>query len=324
MSLQFRIKLFQHLINSSIQMLQSILAEIKIGLDFPEKLKIRDPENVEKKLERLVEGGPDCLQVITDFDHTLTKFKTPDGLRCDTCHGIVDNSSLVEEEFRRKTNALRDKYYPIEVDHEMTLQQKIPLMIEWYTQSQNVLVEYRVTKSQIKEMVLKSRAFLRDGAKEVLSMLNMHRIPVLIFSAGVGNILESVLEREQVHFPNIKVVSNYMDFDECDRVTSFQKPLIHMFNKNENALRHSTYFAELQSRRNALLLGDSLGDVHMDHGMPSSHKEEGVVLKIGFLNDKISERCPEFMENFDIVLEDDQSFKLMQLILSRIIKDAKQ
>lgn len=38
--------------------------------------------------------------------------------------GIVDNSSLVEEEFRRKTNALRDKYYPIEVDHEMTLQQK--------------------------------------------------------------------------------------------------------------------------------------------------------------------------------------------------------
>lgn len=60
-------------------------------------------------------------------------------------------------------------------------------------------------------------------------MLNMHRIPVLIFSAGVGNILESVLEREQVHFPNIKVVSNYMDFDECDRVTSFQKPLIHMY-----------------------------------------------------------------------------------------------
>lgn len=41
------------------------LFQIKIGLDFPEKLKIRDPENVEKKLERLVEGGPDCLQVTT-------------------------------------------------------------------------------------------------------------------------------------------------------------------------------------------------------------------------------------------------------------------
>lgn len=135
-------------------------------------------------------------------------------------------------------------------------------------------------------------------------MLNAAQVPVLIFSAGVGDLLEQVLQRDGVLLPNLQVVSNYMEFDSNDRVSAFRPPLIHMFNKNESSIatHHSQYFERLSSRVNAILLGDSLGDVHMDRGMPSrKDSEAGVVLKIGFLNDKINERCPQFMESFDVV-----------------------
>lgn len=91
------------------------------------------------------------------------------------------------------------------------------------------------------------------------------------------------------------------------------------YNKNETAVRHSSYFNDLRKRNNAILLGDSLGDANMHHGMPTHSNSS--VLKIGFLNDKvittflltvtksfkscsdcqIAERTKSFMNSFDIV-----------------------
>ena len=59
--------------------------------------------------------------------------------------------------------------------------------------------------------------------------------------------------------------------------------LIHVFNKNENALHKSDYFEKLMHRDSIILLGDSLGDLRMAHGAPECHN----VLTFGFLNDKV-------------------------------------
>lgn len=55
-----------------------------------------------------------------------------------------------------------------------------------------------------------------------------------------------------------------------------------MYNKNEAAIHddNSNYFKDLRSRHNIILLGDSLGDSNMDHGVADPKN----VLKIGFLN----------------------------------------
>lgn len=39
-------------------------------------------------------------------------------------------------------------------------------------------------------------------------------IPLVIFSAGIGDVLEEVIRQAGVFHPNIMVFSNYMDFDE--------------------------------------------------------------------------------------------------------------
>lgn len=82
---------------------------------------------------------------------------------------------------------------------------------------------------------------------------------------------------------NIKVISNYMEYDENDKMVRFSSQLIHMFNKNESAVRHASYFQELSHRNNVILMGDSLGDLHMAHGV----EPPSTVLKIGYLNDKV-------------------------------------
>lgn len=43
--------------------------------------------------------------------------------------------------------------------------------------------------------------------------LEEEHIPLLIFSAGVGDVLEEVIQQNHVFHPNVHIISNYMDFD---------------------------------------------------------------------------------------------------------------
>lgn len=52
-------------------------------------------------------------------------------------------------------------------------------------------------------------------------MLYQNSIPLFIFSAGIGDILEEIIRQMTVFHPNIHIVSNYMDFDEDVSQISF-------------------------------------------------------------------------------------------------------
>jgi len=53
----------------------------------------------------------------------------------------------------------------------------------------------------------------RDGSDWLFDELHKQGVPLLIFSAGVGDIVvETVRQRAMLH-DNVKVVSNFMDFD---------------------------------------------------------------------------------------------------------------
>lgn len=54
----------------------------------------------------------------------------------------------------------------------------------------------------------------RDKVFDFMTVLHKHNIPMLIFSAGLGNVIELLLERYEVCFDNVRVVSNFMDFND--------------------------------------------------------------------------------------------------------------
>lgn len=67
-------------------------------------------------------------------------------------------------------------------------------------------------------------------------------------------------------------------------MVGFVGDMIHVYNKNENAIHSSDYFDNIRHRENLLLLGDSLGDLRMAEGAGDLK----CTLKIGFLNYKVS------------------------------------
>ncbi|XP_078143543.1 cytosolic 5'-nucleotidase 3 isoform X2 [Centroberyx gerrardi] len=136
---------------------------------------MRDPERVEQIICGLIKGGASKLQVITDFDMTLSKFAV-NGKRCPTCHNIIDNCSLVTEDCRQKLLQLKNKYYPIEIDPHLTMEEKYPFMVEWYFKSHTLLVEQRIQRDKLAE-VRRLRAVLRPAAASQRPRLHLLRRP---------------------------------------------------------------------------------------------------------------------------------------------------
>uniref|UniRef100_A0A8C2QP12 5'-nucleotidase n=1 Tax=Cricetulus griseus TaxID=10029 RepID=A0A8C2QP12_CRIGR len=242
---------------------------------------MRQPGRVQEIVGALRRGGGDRLQVISDFDMTLSRFAY-NGQRCPSSHNILDNSKIISEDCRKELTALFHHYYPIEIDPHQTIKEKLPHMVQWWSKAHNLLCQQRIQKFQIAQVVGESTAMLREGYKMFFDTLYQNNIPLFIFSAGIGDILEEIIRQMKVFHPNIHIVSNYMDFSEDGFLQGFKGQLIHTYNKNSSVCENSGYFQQLQGKTNILLLGDSMGDLTMADGVPGVQN----IFKIGFLNDK--------------------------------------
>jgi HAD superfamily hydrolase (TIGR01544 family) len=191
--------------------------------------------------------------------------------------------ACLSDEERARTAAMNAKFVPIEVSHELTPEQKTPYMIQWWDEAHGVFLGAGITRSRLAGAIAAARVRLRPGARELLSLCASTGIPVAVFSAGMGNVVEGVLTRELGGPlpPNMHIVANWMRFGAGPegRLERFSEPLIHVYNKNESHLRGCPVYAQLQARPHALLLGDSTGDATMGDGLPHA-----AVLKVGILN----------------------------------------
>jgi len=279
-------------------------------------LKVKDKSAVEQKLQCIASGGHEKLQLIVDFDNTLTRHHK-NGKLIDCSWGVMENSPLLPKNYTEKTNALKVKYLPIEQDPTLSVEEKTPYMVEWYTQSNQLLQETGIEKSMFKEFVKTSNVDFRDHTKVMLDSLKECQVPLLVMSAGLGDILvEVMIAFGLYHKSNTKVVSNFLSYDENGKVVGLEGEMIHVYNKNEQAIHGSEYFKKLKGHTNIILLGDSIGDLKMADGA----EEAETVLKIGFLNnmETAEQRLPSFLDGFDIVLVDDQTMDVPLTILKQV------
>ncbi|KAF4084578.1 hypothetical protein AMELA_G00107620 [Ameiurus melas] len=276
---------------------------------------MRDGGRVETILEHMRREGPNALQVISDFDMTLTRF-SHNGTRCPTSYGILHSSAVISEDCKAKMSDLFDLYYPVEINSSMSVEEKIPHMEEWWTRAHDLLIKERIRKDQLVQAVRDSGAMLR-GYKSFFDALRWNSVPLLIFSAGVGDIVEEVITKHGVFHPNVRVFSNYMDFDQHGVVRAFKGDVIHTFNKREGALQNTQQF--VHDRSNVLLLGDSLGDLDMADGVQGLRN----ILRIGYLNDKVEERREVYVRSYDIVLEKDETLDVPNAILNYITAEKR-
>jgi len=65
--------------------------------------------------------------------------------------------------------------------------------------------------------------YFRNGCVDFMKKLAEHKIPLLIFSAGIGNVIEELLKQKRLLLDNVRIVSNFMNFndDVCSYSLSF-------------------------------------------------------------------------------------------------------
>ena len=278
------------------------------------KLVTANVDRVQTKIRGLIKDGHANLQFIVDFDNTLTKTHR-DGVSLDCSWGVLENYKELPSSYHERVRAAKDKYHPIELDVSISQEEKIPIMIQWYQEANRCLADSGVKLPWLPLMVEQSNVELRDQTDNMLKTLHNKEVPVLVLSAGVGDLINHIMDHFGVLHSNVKLVSNFLKFDEEGNIVGLkgeESELIHMYNKAETVRKRSE---EASERKNVIVLGDSLGDLHMAAGV----KDPNVVLTIGFLNNNIESSLETYKENFDIVLVDDQTMSFPNSLLEAII-----
>lgn len=92
---------------------------------------MKDRSNVERLLNAMASGGPDNLQLISDFDFTITRQYRPDGSTMPTSFCILNHCKSLPEAWRIETPKAVIKYLPIEQDNTLPMPQRIAAVEEW-------------------------------------------------------------------------------------------------------------------------------------------------------------------------------------------------
>jgi len=278
-----------------------------------QEIHIPDEETLKKKIEQIKSDGVNELHIVADFDRTLTKAFV-EGQKTHTGIAQIREGKYLTEDYAPRAHALFDKYHPIEISDSIPPEEKNKKMTEWWSKHQELLVECGMDMSIISDIIKKKRIHLREGVLEFLDNLHDGSIPFVIFSAGIGELIEKLFKSEGKLYNNIHVISNFFKFNKEGKVIGYKDKIIHVFNKNEGQLKDSPYYEKVKDRKNVILLGDGLGDLGMIEGL-----EHDNVIKIGFLNENVDEKLRLYSRKFDVVILHDGTFDYVNELLKKIL-----
>ncbi len=240
--------------------------------------------------------------VLLDFDKTLTSYESLDSW---AVAGMA-----ADEGCEAEVNKLYDKYRPIEMDYNISYEEKYKAMEEWYNSCMNLYYKYHLNKYKLQKAVKDSGLIFREGAKEFLEYTYENSIPVIILSAGVGSVIKEFLKEEKCYFENIFLISNTFLYDENGNAFKLENYLIHTMNKTVEEHLKGKRKEEFEKRPYKLLFGDTIEDINM-----TPKKDLEKTIKVGFLDEAL-ENLSAYQENFDIVLtKEDATFDKVRKII---------
>ena len=170
---------------------------------------ITQRDDFERQKQRLLRGGVNKLQVVTDFDRTLTT-NFNQGRKSLSLIGALRESNFLASDYSTKAQKLYDYYSPFENDPSLGLAARKSLMAEWWRKHFDLLINSGLKETDINGVIEQRLSTLREGVPEFISLLAKHKIPLVIFSAsgfGVSG-LKYFLSRRGLLFDNIYFVAN--------------------------------------------------------------------------------------------------------------------
>src|SRR3989338_7709874 len=119
-------------------------------------LYIENFTGLEEKIKKIKDAGNKCLHVVSDFDRTLTPlfFK---GKKIETGVGQIRAGGYLSPEYAKEAYALKDKYYPIEIDETIPIEEKNKKMQEWWKTHLKIMIKYGLNKNVIEDIIKKRK-----------------------------------------------------------------------------------------------------------------------------------------------------------------------
>lgn len=186
-----------------------------------------------RRLKDMVSAKTTKLIVVSDFDHTLTKFTSPQ------CHDIVGFNERYTKEFLEEFRGI--------------FRQPMGTLAEWWRVSHDLLVDKSgLTKSLLHEMLTSESVAVRDGLQEFVMNLRLNHVPLIIVSAGIRDVIAHTLANCDLPVQGdhlFHIDANYMDFHETGQLVAiYPVDPVHSESKQHVHLRAAHMFDFLTAR----------------------------------------------------------------------------
>ena len=280
-----------------------------------EKIVYNNKEEFLKKLEKIKNGWIENLHILSDFDRTLTKCFTKWKKR-PSLIWVMRQWDYLWEEYSKKAHDLFNHYNPIEINPDIELWEKKNKMIEWWTKHLNLLIESKLNKKDIEDIINSWIIELREWNNDFFNNIKYKQTPLIIISANWlwWDSIKLFFENNNLLDKNISIISNEFLWDEKKYAKWYKETIIHTFNKSETVIKDKPdIYKKIKNRKNVILLWDSLWDPNMIDWF-----EYDNIISIWFLNKNEDELMKDYKKVYDIIITWDWSFKIINEILENI------
>ncbi len=278
-----------------------------------ENIHIKNPSLLAEKIIKIKKDGINHLHVVSDFDRTLTPAfhngKVSSGFE------LLRTAGYLPTQYVEESYALKEIYYPIEINESLSLEVRSAKMREWWQAHLDIMIKYGLHQKYMDEIISRDLIKARPESFNFYTLLHQQQIPLLIFSAGLGDLITGFLKKQHMLFENMHIIANFFSYNSDGLVTGFKSNIIHSLNKNEKQVVSSFYYHTIKNKKNVLLLGDSLGDIHMSEGLVND-----TIVCIGFLNDNM-EKLNAFSQVYDVVILNDGSMDYVNQLLEEVVRN---
>lgn len=166
---------------------------------------------------------------------------------------VILASPRISDDVRVETRELFLKYYPIETNQALSVEERSEFMKEWWEANMRTFSQCGLTKSDFKEMITSSRLALRHGVDEFMELVKTQDVPLYIMSGGIKEVIHEAMLNVLVHLDhvgeplnersllqkyNVEILSNKFLYEPTDekqedelQTVSFHPQILHSMNK---------------------------------------------------------------------------------------------
>lgn len=255
-----------------------------------------------RKLDTILNLKLEDILITFDFDRTMTSSIST------TSWGVIEHSPLIPDGYRKDSLKLYNYYRTIEINEQIDKEYRDYMMIKWTMEQIELFYKYNIDLTLFNRLTEEPcNLHFRNGLKSFLDALLKRNVPVSIISAGLGNVVISSLEKDNLLNDNMFVISNILEY--IDGIIRIKEPIINSTNKSSIEL--PSKLRELKSAKKQLILfGDQISDLLIGNNF-----KEMTSLNIGFLNGDTLDYLDLYKKHFDIVCTSDEGYENIEKML---------